>query len=73
MVIKYYEYEHKLHLGIAPGSFWNPTPEIATILDHPKANIFFSIYYMMTGIRSSRNCGYWLNDMAIYKGWKRTF
>lgn len=50
MVIKYFEYEHKLHLGIAPGSFWNPTPEIAAVLDHPKANIFFSIYYMMTGI-----------------------
>ena len=25
LVIKYFEYEHKLHLGIAPGSFWNPT------------------------------------------------
>ena len=41
LVIKYFEYEHKLHLGIAPGSFWNPTPEIAAVLDHPKANIFF--------------------------------
>lgn len=50
LVIKYFEYEHKLHLGIAPGSFWNPTPEIAAILDHPKANIFFGIYYMMTAV-----------------------
>ena len=48
MVIKYFEYEHKLHLGIAPGSFWNPTPEILSELSHPKANIFFGIYYMMT-------------------------
>ena len=50
LVIKYFEYEHKLHLGIAPGTFWNPTPEIAAVLDHPKANIFFGIYYMMTGV-----------------------
>jgi cytochrome c oxidase subunit 3 len=50
LVIKYFEYEHKLHLGIAPGSFWNPTPEIAAVLDHPKANIFFGIYYMMTAV-----------------------
>lgn len=50
LVIKYFEYEHKLHLGIGPGSFWNPTEEVLHELDHPKANIFFSIYYMMTGV-----------------------
>lgn len=50
LVIKYFEYEHKLHLGIAPGSMWNPSPEVLETLSHPKANIFFSIYYVMTGI-----------------------
>ena len=52
LVIKYFEYSHKLHLGIAPGDLWNPdfsSPELAT-LTHPKANIFFSIYYVMTGL-----------------------
>lgn len=52
LIIKYFEYSHKLHLGIAPGSFWNPAPEVLAVLDHPKANIFFSIYYVMTGIHA---------------------
>ena len=45
MVIKYFEYEHKMHLGIFPGEYYTYTG-----IDHPKAHIFFSIYYMMTGL-----------------------
>ena len=45
MVIKYFEYTHKFHLGIYPGEFYTFDG-----IDHPKANIFFSIYYMMTGL-----------------------
>lgn len=52
LVIKYFEYTHKFHLGLAPGSFWHPTAEVLEILDHPKANLFFSIYYMMTGVHA---------------------
>lgn len=50
MVIKYFEYTHKFHLGIFPGGNFAPVGEAAEILTHPKANIFFSIYYMMTGL-----------------------
>jgi cytochrome c oxidase subunit 3 len=45
MVIKYFEYTHKFHLGIFPGEYYTFTG-----IDHPKAHIFFSIYYMMTGL-----------------------
>lgn len=45
MVIKYFEYTHKFHLGIYPGEYYTYTG-----LEHPKANIFFSIYYCMTGL-----------------------
>ena len=44
MVIKYFEYTHKFHLGIFPGQFYTFEG-----IDHPKAPVFFSIYYMMTG------------------------
>ncbi|MEX0769615.1 MAG: cytochrome c oxidase subunit 3, partial [Balneolaceae bacterium] len=44
MVIKYFEYTHKFHLGIFPGEFYTYEG-----IAHEKANIFFSIYYMMTG------------------------
>lgn len=45
MVIKYFEYTHKFELGIYPGEFYAYEG-----IDHPKANIFFSLYYMMTGL-----------------------
>jgi len=45
MVIKYFEYTHKFDLGIYPGEFYTFEG-----IDHPKANIFFSLYYMMTGL-----------------------
>lgn len=45
MVIKYFEYTHKFHLGIFPGEFYTFEG-----IDHPKANIFFSLYYLMTGL-----------------------
>ncbi|MDX1618062.1 MAG: cytochrome c oxidase subunit 3 family protein [Balneolaceae bacterium] len=45
MVIKYFEYTHKFELGIFPGEFYS-----YEAIDHPKANIFFSLYYMMTGL-----------------------
>jgi cytochrome c oxidase subunit 3 len=45
MVIKYFEYTHKFHLGIYPGAYYTFEG-----IAHPQANIFFSIYYMMTGL-----------------------
>jgi len=45
MIIKYFEYTHKFHLGIFPGEYYTFEG-----ISHPKANIFFSIYYMMTGL-----------------------
>ncbi|MCG2588969.1 cytochrome c oxidase subunit 3 family protein [Rhodohalobacter sulfatireducens] len=45
MVIKYFEYTHKFHLGIYPGEYYTFEG-----IAHEKANIFFSIYYMMTGV-----------------------
>ncbi|MEX0822953.1 MAG: cytochrome c oxidase subunit 3, partial [Balneolaceae bacterium] len=45
MVIKFFEYSHKFHLGIFPGEYYTYEG-----IAHEKANIFFSIYYMMTGL-----------------------
>ncbi len=45
MVVKYFEYTHKFHLGIFPGG--NFTYEGMTEAYVP---IFFSIYFVMTGI-----------------------
>ncbi len=45
MIIKYIEYSHKFHEGLLPGA--NFTFEG---LQHPKAPLFFSLYFMMTGL-----------------------
>jgi cytochrome c oxidase subunit 3 len=45
MVVKYFEYTHKFHIGIFPGENYTFTG-----IDDPQASIFFSIYYMMTGL-----------------------
>lgn len=45
LVVKYFEYTHKFHLGIFPGSHYSYT-EVAG----PYVPQFFSIYFIMTGI-----------------------
>ncbi|MCH8567584.1 MAG: cytochrome c oxidase subunit 3 family protein [Balneolales bacterium] len=45
LVIKYFEYTAKIEIGILPGAMYTFEG-----IDHPKASVFFSIYYMMTGL-----------------------
>lgn len=49
MVVKYFEYSHKLHLGLAPAHFFTNT-EMANI-DNIK--IYFGLYYTMTGLHGA--------------------
>jgi len=45
LVIKYFEYSHKIHLGQLPGKFYTFTG-----IEGTNPHIFFSIYFMMTGL-----------------------
>ena len=45
MVIKYFEYRHKFHDGLLPGAYFT-NPDFT----EPKASLFFSLYFMMTGL-----------------------
>jgi cytochrome c oxidase subunit 3 len=45
MVIKYFEYAHKFHLGQLPGKYYTYTGIAG---DNP--HIFFSVYFLMTGL-----------------------
>jgi cytochrome c oxidase subunit 3 len=47
LVIKYFEYTHKIHVGTLPGKFFTDT-ELLT--KAPAAPLFFSIYFAMTGL-----------------------
>ena len=58
MVVKYFEYSHKLHNGVGWGAACHPSPEIlaslpaaARALPVPEhLGTFFSVYYLMTGL-----------------------
>lgn len=45
LVVKYFEYSHKFHDGLLPAGFFTNTE-----LKNPKAPLFFSLYFMMTGL-----------------------
>jgi cytochrome c oxidase subunit 3 len=45
LVIKYFEYSHKIHLGQLPGKFYTFEG-----LDGTNPHVFFSIYFLMTGL-----------------------
>ncbi|GAB4315835.1 MAG: cytochrome c oxidase subunit 3 family protein [Candidatus Zixiibacteriota bacterium] len=45
LVIKYFEYSHKIHLGQLPGKYYTYTG-----LEGTNPHIFFSLYFMMTGL-----------------------
>jgi cytochrome c oxidase subunit 3 len=45
MVIKYFEYSHKIHLGQLPGKYYTFQG-----LEGTNPHIFFSVYFMMTGL-----------------------
>jgi cytochrome c oxidase subunit III len=45
LVIKYFEYSHKFHDGLFPGKYFANTHFTA-----PNAALFFSLYFVMTGL-----------------------
>lgn len=45
MVVKYFEYSHKIHEGLLPGAHFR-----FDAIKGPRADLFFSLYFMMTGL-----------------------
>lgn len=45
MVVKYFEYTHKIHLGLVPGKFFSFENPI-----HSNLPLYFGFYYCMTGL-----------------------
>lgn len=47
MVVKYFEYSHKVHAGTLPGQYFS-NPEL--LAQAPQAPLFFTLYFCMTGL-----------------------
>jgi cytochrome c oxidase subunit 3 len=52
LVVKYFEYSHKFHVGTLPGRFYNPEahdfPTALNAFDNSK--LFFAFYFCLTGL-----------------------
>lgn len=57
MIVKYFEYTHKIHMGLLPGTLFHPHGLTAeqTALIEPFSNLgmYFSFYFCMTGLHGS--------------------
>lgn len=51
LVVKYFEYAHKFHSGLLPGQYFHPHHIEGPPLPE-KSHIFFSLYFVMTGIHA---------------------
>lgn len=69
LVIKYFEYHHKFELGQLPGKYYTYTG-----IEGNNPHIFFSIYFMMTGLHGIHVIvGMGLITWMIRKTFKNTF
>ncbi len=46
LVVKYFEYSHKIHAGLLPGAFFTN----GSLSNPDQIHIFFGIYFLMTGL-----------------------
>lgn len=55
MTVKYFEYTHKIHMGLLPGNLFNPHDPAAVEVASQFKNIgmYFSFYFCMTGLHGS--------------------
>lgn len=54
LVVKYFEYTSKIHHGLLPGGLYHYVAEHGGLeLTHPKTPLFFSLYFVMTGIHAA--------------------
>jgi len=50
LIVKYFEYAHKFHDNLLPAGLLQPGQVFNPELKEPKAQLFFSIYFVMTGL-----------------------
>lgn len=48
LLVKFFEYRHKIELGLLPGRYFNPAPGLPAF--PPQARNFFSCYFLLTGL-----------------------
>ncbi len=57
LVVKYFEYSHKIHVGTLPGSMFNPELFTSGEFKNKEVPLFFSFYFGMTGLHAAHVIG----------------
>lgn len=76
MVIKYFEYTHKFHMGIFPGQMLNieMLKEHGYNVQHPNLGLYFGFYFCMSGLHGLHVLiGMGLITWVMIKNMKREF
>ena len=69
LIVKYFEYSHKIHLGQLPGKYYTFTG-----IEGTNPHIFFSIYFVMTGLHGLHIvAGMFVISLMIYRTVKNHF
>lgn len=73
LVVKYFEYSHKIHLGQLPGKFYTYHG-----IEGTNPHIFFTIYFAMTGLHALHIVGgmtvlTWVSIRTAQKKFKSTY
>jgi cytochrome c oxidase subunit 3 len=50
LIVKYFEYTHKIHVGTLPGGMFNQELFASGEFKEPRVPLFFSLYFAMTGL-----------------------
>lgn len=53
MIVKYFEYTHKIHLGLLPGHLFHYTGGEEGAVTVANLPLYFSFYFVMTGVHGS--------------------
>lgn len=76
MIIKYFEYTHKFHMGIFPGKFLDPVmmAEHGHTVQHSNLGMYFGFYFSMSGLHGLHVLiGMGLISWCAIKNMKREF
>ena len=79
LVVKYFEYAAKFHHGLVPGVLWNPMHDmpdgtVQALALPGGAQLFFSLYFIMTGIHAAHMVvGIGLMLVILAMAWRGRF
>lgn len=57
LIVKYFEYSHKFHVGTLPGSLFRPELFTSGEFTQKEAPLFFTFYFCMTGLHAAHVIG----------------